>query len=190
MITKKTTLVFFAGLMAAGGALAQGYDTPTSGETEIKLNIEDGSKGEGFLMLRELQPEIGLGTFSNDNPTPTASADFCVYASGIGDNTWDAKINVTSKDGFALKSSENGENKVAYTVELFNEAGAKGDSEGPLEGPTDGADLKNLTNPSLDDEYSCQFLNASVQVSVSASAASSAPAGEYSDTLTLKVSAD
>lgn len=189
MITKKTTMAFLAGLMATGGALAQGYDTPISGETEIELIIGDGSSGDGFLMLRQLEPTIDLGVFSNDNPTPTAFADFCVYASGVGYNTWDAKIDVTGSDEaeFALMSDGN---KVAYTVELYNDIEAGGIGQGPLEQPTNGADLENLTNPSLLNDYSCQSRNASVLVSVSSSAASAAPAGEYSDILTLTVSAN
>lgn len=199
---KKTTLAVLAGTILSGGVWA--VDPPKEGSTEISLTVANGSNGgggNGLLMLKHLSSTIDLETFSNTNFNPSAGSDFCIYASGVS-SAFSVELTTagSAKDennadvsGFALTS---GANSVPYTVDVYSRNSATGT---PVNYSAEGTQiLSGLAKTALDASLDCVAnvdagavaRNAYVKVSVAPEAASTAPAGSYTGTLTLTVAAN
>ncbi len=182
---KAFILLFSAllGNMAApyAGAVVQG----TLGATStfiINLEVEIFRRVRVFRLT-----DINLGTFDFSQPAQSAQDLFCVHDSGAASGyTYNITFNGTNTPGaFELDSAGN---TIAYEVEFDDTNTGSG-----LVPVMAGVPISGNTNPSPN-TGNCTPTgaadNAMVRVTVLNSAATGAPAGSYSDILSITVAPD
>ena len=183
MNARKTTLAMVFGMMVAGGSWAGTLGSSSDDSTLIDLRI--GEDGGGNSILIQRLGDIPLGEFSESNSLGR-SENFCIYQTGSPDSfAFDLETESTSGE-FTLQS---GDNSISYGVAFQGSPGITGINNGT---PLNYGDNLNLTADNgigLNPNYTCVDDNVSIYVQANFTEASVAPPGDYSDTLTLIVSA-
>ena len=152
----------------------------SSASAEVKINIDDDQFFIGKLN------EIDFDKFDSDMGT-TLTENFCVYRSGSTPG-FSYNLAITSDNTFAMKNSADAE--IRYTVNYHTSSGGSGNTtnfDSPSNSNVTAAAITTLNGSA--GVYSCGAENVSLTVALNQDDLSVAPIGDYSDVITLTISA-